>query len=116
MGARGKNIFFIRYHEHSKGYILIGERYDGTITELEPRDVIFLENEFSSITDVDKDIRLYEMNDPLSIINRIEENPNLPGISDRSGSQPFCGMTSQDTSIRRSNCISIPCRRFEIEG
>ena len=116
MGAKGKKCIFIRYPEHSKGYVLIGERDDGTITELESPDVIFLENEFPSITDVDKDIRLYEMNDPPSIVNRIEENPDLPGISDPSRSQPFYGMTSQDTSIRRSNRISIPRRRFEIEG
>ena len=95
---------------------MIGERDNETITELESRDVTFLENDVSSITDVDKDIRLYEMNDPLSIVNGIEENPYLPGIFYPSGSQPFYGMTLQDASIQRSNHISIPRRRFEIEG
>ena len=84
-----KKCIFIRYPKHSKGYVLIGERDDRIITKLESRDVIFLEKEFPSITDDDKDIRLYEMNDSLSIVNRIKENPDLPGISDPSGSQPF---------------------------
>ena len=56
------------------------------------------------------------MNDSLSIVNRIEENPDLLGISYPSGSQPFYGMTSQDASVRRSDRISIHRRRFEIEG
>ena len=56
------------------------------------------------------------MNYPLSIVNRIKENPDLPGISYLSGSQPFYGMTSQDASVRRSNRISISRRHFEIEG
>lgn len=52
LGARGKKCIFIRYSKHSKGYVLISECDSGTITELESWDVIFLENECPSITDV----------------------------------------------------------------
>lgn len=63
MGTKGKIYIFIRYFEYSKEYVLIGEYDDGTIVELESWDVIFLENKFSSIANVNKDIFLDEMND-----------------------------------------------------
>ena len=68
MCAREKKCIFIRYLEYSKGYVLISEHDDGTITELESWDVVFLENEFPSITDVDKDICLYEINPVILIL------------------------------------------------
>ena len=44
--------------------MFIGEHDDETITEIESRDVIFLENEFLSISEIDKDTYVYELNDP----------------------------------------------------
>ena len=46
LGPRGKKCIFIRYSEHSKGYVLIGEQSDGNITEIESRDVTFSESDF----------------------------------------------------------------------
>ena len=46
LGPRGKKCIFIRYLETSKGYVFIGERQDGTISEIESRDATFLETEF----------------------------------------------------------------------
>jgi hypothetical protein len=43
LGPRDKNSIFIRYSEHSKGYVFIDEQF---VTKFESRDVIFLENEF----------------------------------------------------------------------
>ena len=48
LGPRGKKCIFIRYPEHSKGYVLIGEQPDRTVTEIESRDVVFIEDEFPS--------------------------------------------------------------------
>ena len=55
LGARGKKCIFIRYPEHFKGYILIGENSNGSITELESRDVNFLENELPNRGELDKE-------------------------------------------------------------
>ena len=37
LGSRGRKCIFIRYNEHSKGYVFIGENADGTVTEIESR-------------------------------------------------------------------------------
>jgi len=35
LGPRGRKCFFIRYSEHSKGFVLfIGEKADGRMTEI----------------------------------------------------------------------------------
>lgn len=44
--------------------MFIGEYDDGTLTEIKSRDVTYLENEFLSSLEVDKNIHLYELNDP----------------------------------------------------
>ena len=41
LGAKSKNCIFIRYSEHSKGYVFIGEHVSGTVIELESRMSIF---------------------------------------------------------------------------
>ena len=64
LGLRRKKCIFIRYSEHSKGYVLIGEQPYGSVTEVESRYVDFIENEFPSRGEVDKDLTLYEMMDP----------------------------------------------------
>ena len=46
LGPRGKKCIFIRHSEHSKGYVLIGEQSDESITKIKSRDVIFLESDF----------------------------------------------------------------------
>ena len=35
LGHGGRKCIFIRYNEHSKGYVFIGENEDGMIIELE---------------------------------------------------------------------------------
>ena len=49
LGSRGRKCIFIRYGEHSKGYVFIGENANGTVTEIESLDVTFLENDFSKV-------------------------------------------------------------------
>ena len=43
---------FIRYCEHSKGYIMYGVHHDGVFAEDESRDVDFLEDDFPSIGEI----------------------------------------------------------------
>ena len=47
---------FIRYSESSKGYVMYGEHYDGRMTEIESRDVNFIEDDFPSISEEKQDL------------------------------------------------------------
>ena len=74
LGPRGKKRIFIRYSEHSKGYVFIGEHTDGGITEIESRDMTFLENDFPTRGEINRDYALYEMDEPIGsiILERIK--------------------------------------------
>ena len=79
LGPKGKKSIFIRYLEHSKGYVFIGENESGSVTEFESRDITFLKNEFPKRSDVDQDPILFEMEDQddlliLSQVGDIQEN------------------------------------------
>jgi len=63
LGPRGKKCIFIRYSEHSKGYVLIGEQTDGRVTEIESRDVDFIEDEFPTRGEVERNLEFYETMD-----------------------------------------------------
>ena len=98
LGPRGKKCIFIRYYEHSKGYVLIGEQLDGSVTELESRDVDFIESEFLNIGEVEKNLTLYEMMDqvggaPSRLVEDKEEIPKTlrdsGSDSQTSGSTPL---------------------------
>ena len=63
LGARGKKCIFIRYLQHPKGYVFIGEHDSGNLTKFESQDVTFLENDFPQQSDINKDLSLYETMD-----------------------------------------------------
>ena len=44
--------------------MFIGEKIDGRVTGFELRDVIFLEKDFPTRGEIDKDFQFYEMEDP----------------------------------------------------
>ncbi|KAK0599320.1 hypothetical protein LWI29_004233 [Acer saccharum] len=137
LGTRRKKCIFIRYSEHSKGYVLIGENSNGSVTEIESRDVNFLESEFPKRGEVDKDIRFYELdnlikdsnlNTPLEVNadlsgtsvpsgseTPLEVNIDLLGLSVHNGSNDVMETALLDLPFRRSNCGNVPCRRFEIK-
>ena len=46
LGPKGKKCIFIRYSESSKGYTFSGKDINGSVIEIESRDVIFLEDDF----------------------------------------------------------------------
>lgn len=68
LGPTRNKYIFIRYPKYSKRYVFIGKHDEGTITEIVSQDVTFLNNEFFSILEVNKDIHLNELND-LEIID-----------------------------------------------
>ena len=124
LGPRGKKCIFIRYSEHSKSYVLIGEQADGSVTELESRDVDFIESEFPNIGEVEKNLTLYAMMDqevgtPNRLVEDKEEIPKTPrdsgSNSQPSGSTPL-QVDPQQPQPHRSNHENISRRRFEIEG
>jgi len=60
LGPRANKYIFIRYSDESKGYVMLGEQPDGTITKIESRDVIFLEGRFSKKKDIDDIDRFFK--------------------------------------------------------
>ena len=58
LGHRGRKCIFIRYSEHSKGYVFIGEHEDRIVTKLESRDVTFLEDNFPHSGENDMDLHI----------------------------------------------------------
>ena len=44
--------------------MFVGEEADGRVTEFESRDVIFLEEDYSTRGEIEKDFQFYEMEDP----------------------------------------------------
>jgi hypothetical protein len=61
LGLRGEKCIFIRYSEHSKGFVFTGEKANGKVIEIESRDVIFLEKIFPMTGEVEKDFQLYKI-------------------------------------------------------
>ncbi|KAI9170264.1 hypothetical protein LWI28_025254 [Acer negundo] len=96
-----------------------GDSSDGSVTELESRDVNFLENEFPNKGEVDKDVRFFELddlNDDVNLNTPIEVNTKLPGTSVPNGSNTAVEPTFGDLQTRKSNRRAIPHYHFEIEG
>ena len=56
LGPRAIKKIFIRYSESSKGYVMYGEHSDGGMTEIESRDVNFIEDDFPIISEVKQDL------------------------------------------------------------
>ena len=117
-------LIFIRYFEHSKGYVLIGEQSDGSVTKLESHDVDFIEGEFPKKSEVEKNLTLYEMMDqeggiPSRLVEDNEEILETPrdsgSDSQPSGSTPL-EVDPQQPQPRRSTYGNVPHRRFEIGG
>ena len=61
LGPRATKMVFVRYAAHSKGYLMYAEHPNGGMTEIESRNVDFLEDEFLSIGEIKKELELYEL-------------------------------------------------------
>uniref|UniRef100_A0A2N9GLJ0 Integrase catalytic domain-containing protein n=1 Tax=Fagus sylvatica TaxID=28930 RepID=A0A2N9GLJ0_FAGSY len=97
LGPRARKHIFIRYSDSSKGYVMYGEHPNGGLTEIESHDIDFIETDFPSIGDANRDLDLYELE---------EDEGTLPSSSEDQDSQA-CRVSSRD---------HIPRRHFEIEG
>ena len=108
------------------------------MTEIESRDVNFLENEFPKRGKVNRDIRFYELDNLIEDSNLntpLDVNVDLSGTSVPSGSETSLDVnidlprpsvpnesndivetTLLDLPSCRSNRGNVPRRRFEIEG
>ena len=74
---------FIRYPKLSKGFVFVGEEADRRMTEIESRDVVFLEEDYPTRGEIEKDFQFYEMEDPNNgtsshSVEGLEETFNLP--------------------------------------
>ncbi|KAK4384341.1 Retrovirus-related Pol polyprotein from transposon TNT 1-94 [Sesamum angolense] len=113
-------------HGGRQGYVMYGEYPNKGMTEIESRDVDFLEEDFPSISEVKGILELYELRDPqggASIIVERETPRSYPVIDGDNESDPklsgSCSLeehNSQDPQMRRSKRGGIPRRRYEIEG
>ena len=89
LGLRASKKILIRYSESSKGYVMYGEHSDGGMTEIESRDVNFIEDDFPSISEAKQDLQLYELQELDGIIPSLGEGGESqlhPEIAKDSGS------------------------------
>ena len=61
LGTRATKMMFRRYPAHFKGYMMYREHSEGGMTEIDSRNVDFLDDEFLTIGKIKKDIKLYEL-------------------------------------------------------
>ena len=117
LSPRGKKCILIRYSELSKRFVFVGEEADGRVTEIESRDVVFLEKDYPTRGEIEKDFQFYEMEDldngaPSHLVEGLKEILNL---SKNSGSDfvPDPTLVEQDhekSQPRQSTREQIPCR------
>ncbi|XP_020080151.1 uncharacterized protein LOC109703839 [Ananas comosus] len=86
LGPRGRKCIFIRYPDHSKGYVFIGKQPDGSLTEIESRNVEFFEENFPYRSEVRNEIEFHEMDDSdigasIRSVEGEEATPIPPGDS-----------------------------------
>ena len=127
LDPRGRKGIFIRYPENSKGYVMICELPDGGLTEIESRNVDFIEHDFPSRGDVRKDLELYDLTESQEvnapILSEGRDLQPIPMVAEDSGSKlppsgssPLEDDDSEDPLPHRTQRVSVPRRRFEIEG
>uniref|UniRef100_A0A2N9HH17 Integrase catalytic domain-containing protein n=1 Tax=Fagus sylvatica TaxID=28930 RepID=A0A2N9HH17_FAGSY len=89
LGPRARKHIFIRYSDSSKGYVMYGEHPNGGMTEIESRDIDFIETDFHSIGDANRDLDLYELEEDEGTLPSSSEGGGLvprPVIAEDSGS------------------------------
>ena len=57
LDPRGNKCIFIRYSKLSKGFVFVGEEADGRVIEFESRDVVFLEEDYPTRGEIEKDFQ-----------------------------------------------------------
>jgi hypothetical protein len=106
LSPRARKHIFIRYSNSLKGYVMYGEHPNGGMTELELRDIDFIETDFPSIGDANRDLDLYELEEDEGMLPSSSEGGGLvphPVIAEDNGSalQPSGSITlDQDSQAR----------------
>uniref|UniRef100_A0A2N9G1R4 Uncharacterized protein n=1 Tax=Fagus sylvatica TaxID=28930 RepID=A0A2N9G1R4_FAGSY len=123
LGPTARKHIFIRYSDSSKGYVIYSEHPNERMTEIELHDIYFIETDFSSIGDANRDLDLYELEKDEGTLPSSSEGGGLvpcPVIAEDSGSglQPNGSITlDQDSQVHQvSKRGHIPHCHFEIEG
>ncbi|XP_021912491.1 uncharacterized protein LOC110826200 [Carica papaya] len=95
LSLRATKMVFIKYPEHSKGYVLFGEHPNGGMTEIDSCNVDFLEDEFPSIGEIKENLKLYELQEDMQlsivegeVLKTYQVTKNTPNKRD-SGSDPI---------------------------
>ena len=95
---------------------MYGEHPTGGMTEIESRDIDFIETDFPSIGDANRDLDLYELEEDEGTLPSSSEGGGLvprPVIAEDSGSVTL----DQDSqACQVSNRGHISCRHFKIKG
>ena len=115
LDTRVNKCIYIRYSEHSKGYVLIGQQNDGIVPENKSGNVNFLEEDFLSRDEVCRDVELYKMQDPQedtpgSLVENEEVIPQAPRGNGSDLLNHGLGPTDkdlQDSQMRKSRHETI---------
>ena len=95
--------------------MLIGEQPDGSVIELESRDVDFIESEFPNICEIEKNLTLYEMMDQEvgGLSRLVEDKEEIPETPRDSGSnlQPS-GSTPLEVDPQQPQHVEAPVVMF----
>ena len=93
VSPRAIKMMFIRYPTQSKGYVICKEHPNGGLTEIDSHNIDFLDDEFLTIAEINKDVKLFEL--PQDIQPSFSEGENLnsnevsedgmPPLSERNG-------------------------------
>ena len=102
LGTWGKKCIFIRYSKYSKGHVFFGEDINGSVMEIESRDVVFLEKDFPGRGEIDKDLHFYETENP-EVGEEVRMIDSILTRPDNIESQTPLGASGRDNLI-----ISIP--------
>ena len=103
--------------------MFVGEEVDGRVIEFESQDVIYLEEDYPTRCELNKDFQFYEMEDPdygaLShLVEGLEEtlNPLKNSGNDYVLDPTPMEQDHEKSQSRQSTREQIPHRQFEIEG
>jgi hypothetical protein len=103
LGPKARKHIFIRYFDSSKGYVMYDEHPNGGMTEIESRNIDFIETDFPNIGDANRDLDLYELEEDEGTLPSSSEGGGLlprPVIAEDSGSglQPSRSITLDQNS------------------
>jgi len=80
LGPKGKKCVFLRYCEHSKGYVFADLEEGSKRAEFDSRDAIFLENEFPRKENVNTGVSFYEMSESQVDNHNVSTIPTPQGV------------------------------------